>query len=383
MVLLLALLITMGFCIGLVTNGILERIIWVLTSALAFIFLKDNRSGYRLKIKRIAIGVISGYLLFICILYFFQYKSEVNRYIAKNHIGNTNKAVILVHEGEPATYQLPVVLRNQLEASKGIKILTLPFKLFVAKLNYEGYSSSSNNSFYTELKHSLSNSFYNRFTFYNSFLNQKPYFNEVLIKAMSDGNGEILVCPIILTEAHNLKEINDHVQKINPMQYKIAVKSTNALWDSDELATECISWLNGFIEKSQRSKAGILIIGEEYEEGKESNNYVKQGILFREKIKDLLVQEGYNSRHIKDCYLHRGLIINEMEALMAHAVKEIYVFQAASLYEDINYKRKIEGILKDIETPKEVDIHYITGWQYQNGIYNELFKRIKLLDMQI
>ncbi|SCX89163.1 hypothetical protein [Alkaliphilus peptidifermentans] len=366
---------------GLITIGLVERFLWILAVLLGCIFFKNENIIKKSKINKVTLGIILGYFLTIVSLYLIQYKISSD-YIAKNYLLNEKTAVILVFKGEPPTYDLPTILKNEFDYLSKYQYLNLPFRLFKTKLTYEKVSSISDSYYYTELKHLLQNEFTEEFKFYSSFINTRPYFEEVLNQAMVDGNGRIIISTVMLTDSNDFKKINEVVQRVNPIQHMRVVKNTNPLWDSDELSRGCVNWLNGYIEEDQRSNVGILILGEKYQAGLEEKNYIKQELLFREKVKDMLVQEGYNSRHVQHTFLDKRLVRNELEKLMNHAVKDIYIFQGTSLFEDINYKIEIEKILEGIDKPRGVEVHYITGWQLQDGVFNELNKRIKLLNMQ-
>lgn len=374
----MGMMISILFLIALISNGLIERALWILFFLILQYGIKKINS--RKAIKYLIFGLVLGYSLVIMALPLFKPKIE-NENIATNYIENQNLAVILVFQDEPSRYNIPQLIKKETEELKIFKHLALPFNLFRQKLIYEK-TSTSDIHYNKALQRRLNSYYENQYKFYSAYIYKEPYLEEILYKVMREGHGRIIVSPVMLTEERDYNQIQRIVQQINPQQYKIQVKATMPLWNSDDIAVSCVEWINGYIPDEKRNKVGILIRGSGYYEGMENNQYVKQEILFREKVKDGLLEEGYNEKQIRMSFNNENRIVRELNELMLKGVSDIYVFQGASLYDDPFDIYKIKRILDKVDKPQRVTLTYISGWQHEEGVYKEIRNRINLLTLQ-
>lgn len=378
MIFLMGLLASILLIILLVAKGLFERILIVIFVALV-LYIKKKIDGKK-NAKLLIIGLLVGYLLGIMALPLFVHRTKTS-YIATNYIKSDSLAVILVHQDEPSNYSFSSFLKKEIDSTKKWQYPTIPFRLFKEKLIYEGITIDDLN-YNISLNHKLKDYFNDEVTFYSAYINKEPYIDEIFHMAMKAGHGKIIICPILLTESQGYNEIQNAIQRVNPQQYMISVKATMPMWDSENIARSCVEWFNGYISKEKRSRVGILMTGSRFYEGMETNQHVKQEMLFRAKVKDILIEEGYQVRQISQSFLDKKRITSEINELMLKGVSNIYVFQGASLYDNPLAVYNTKRIIDDIDKPEGVSIYYITGWQLEEGVYKELQKRIQLLIMQ-
>ncbi|MCC5912543.1 MAG: hypothetical protein JJT76_19160 [Clostridiaceae bacterium] len=378
-------LLTILFLFAMVTTGVIERILWVLVSILIILqYIKQKRT-YRSRkeqCKKISIGILTGYILSIICLVHIQYHPQ-EIYVGRNYVPQDKSAIILVIKSEPPHYDMPLIVKNHRDHSSFWTHSILPFTLFRDKLNYEKIDGGLNYNYGRRLQYHLNKKFQETFTVYIAYSHTKPYLDEVINLAMAEGNQRIILTPVFLTESKDFKAIENKVTQINPSQYKIDIKTTKPLWDSEAVATSFVEQVNHFNSSSRKENIGVILVGKEVKKAHGDSIHIKQDLLFRDKVKDFLVVDGYNKNKIRLTSFDKKNIVHEAQALMEYGVGEIIVVPTSTSLQKIKYKIILERAINSIKTPYAVRVYTIDPWNFNDYVIEELLNRIELLNLSI
>lgn len=364
----------------LVLKGIFQRIFLFG----AFLMLVGVMSGWKkgsYSLKKIILCGLSAYLLGIIALLLLQHNIKHEK-LAVNYLENNQTAVILLYEGEPATYQLPYVTRNLIQSNRPWELPLLPLQLFRQKLLYESTNSLENAYYTNNFKQKLTNILGNGYTVYTGYLNNTPYVEEVIQQAMEEGNGRLIISPVLLSESHSLKRIYQGILSVNPQQYRVKIKNTNPLWDSEALARSFVERILQQIDYRYKSRIGVLLVGGDHQKGMETQLHVKQEILFQEKVRDILLIEGFDAQQVRRSLLNKKDIHYEMDLLMEQGVRQILIMQVSPSGEGVEMRHKLEKIIDQRDNDLGVEIGHVSGWRYNDQLLLELAKRIELINLQ-
>jgi len=158
----------------------------------------------------------------------------------------------------------------------------------------------------------------------------------------------------------------------------VKYKSTNYLWNSELVAKSYIKRINSSIRVSDKSRAGVILVGEIFNKKTPNETYLKQDVLFRQKISSLLKKDGYDNNKIRQSFLNERLIKEEMEILMEYGVGQIIIVHISNQSQKNYSIAMIENLVKSIEAPKGIKFTQIYGWAPDEFILEELLKRIEL-----
>lgn len=363
-----------------VLNGLLQRIIMIAIFGL-LIKLTLHWSHEKYPVKKITLCLVSAYFLGTITLLLFQYNID-HQSMAINYVENNQTAVILIYEGEPPTYQLPYATRNLVQNNRLWEYPLLPLQLFRQKLLYESTNSLENHYYTDNFKQKLSNILGNNYQVYTGYLNNIPYVEEVIQQAIEAGNGKLIIAPVLLSESKSIDRIQQSILAVNPQQYRVKLKSTHPLWDSEGLAQSFVERIIQQIDYRYKSRTGVLLVGGSHQRGMEDQLHVKQEILFQEKVRDFLLAEGFQPQQVTRSFLNRKDIHSQLNLLMEQGVNQILIMQVLPGGEGIEMRHQLEKILSQRNDDLKVEFSQVSGWRYNDQLLLELAKRIELINLQ-
>lgn len=373
-------MITLGF----VTKGIIERGLWIICAvfftSLYYRLKRKKANAYFKNYRQAILGTILGYMLILLLLLYIQYPLEES-YIGQNYVDTNKTAIILVLRGEPDTYNLSLAVRNYRTNNSLWRTMLMPLAMFKEKLAYEKSSFIQGDHQGIRLEQKLKEEFGQEYNIYYTYLFNIPYLSETIYKAIQAGNQKIILCPVFLTENSEFFLIENTIQKMNLHEQKIQVHQTQPMWNSDNIARSFAKQVEDFKIGQHKYNIGIVLIGEETKRGNYNQPFLKQDLLFREKIKDYLIRGGYNNNKIRLTFFDKENINREIEKLMEYGVGEILLVPTANTLQSNSYQLRIQKIIKGIDAPYTVKIHRIDPWSFNNEIEKELINRIRLLNL--
>ncbi len=364
---------------ALITKGFVERIIWLISGIIIFKYFIIDWGQWKHRYKTIIVGILVGYMISVVLILLFQYTIKEEE-IGIKFIENQKKTIILVYDGEPPTYEINQSIRNVKKKSKW-SVIMLPMRLFSLKLAYEKESSIDNPYYYHYVEKQLIEELDDQHSISTAYLYKKPYLKEVIQQTMKDGSGQLIICPIVLTESYDYQEINKVISDINPLQYRVKVKNTTPLWDSEVLARSFAEKILQQVKEESKSRIGLLLVTENLLQTENSPIHIKQEMLFIEKLKDFLISQGFLETHISISAIKGNEIEDKVERLLEYGVKEIVVMQVSETTEKIGSTIRLKKAIKNSEVPEEIRVEYISGWKYNRELISELVRKIRLLNL--
>ncbi|MBM7614601.1 CbiX/SirB N-terminal domain-containing protein [Alkaliphilus hydrothermalis] len=366
--------------LGMICGGNIDKLFLILSGFLLYRYCFYKGQMWKDKYKQYLIGLLTGYLLVIVLILCLQYRVQ-DKDIAINYVENQKTAIVLVLEGEPATYNLPMAIKNFRQKNK-LSFINLPFQLYKNKYNYSKISSINTDYYYDYFEEEIKKEMEYQYPIYIAYLYNRPYMKEVLQEAIQEGNDKLMIVPVLLSESKSFQLMNEVIKEVNPLQYKVKIKNSFPLWDSEALAQSFVDKISQQVNVKEKSRVGILLVGEHDLKDINSNQNIKQEILFKEKVKDLLIKEGYSEPQIRLTPLKAKEIHMQLERLFEYGIKEVVVMQVSSATENIENRMIISQAIDDAEVPQYVSINFSSGWLYNDTLILELVRRIQLLNIQ-
>jgi len=363
--------------LNLLTDGTFERLLYLILGVLLYlIIIKEKSNKYRDYKKNIS-GLIIGYLVANIILISSKYEITYENFSNYNVKENKN-AVILLFDVDVPKYRPSILIKNFMDTSSLHDFYKLPFNLYRNKILSERFSGNINQYYSQLMAKELQNNLNEDYTVYKSYINQAPYVDEVIQQAIIEGNGQIIVMPISLVEEKDIESYHSIIHGTRFQVENVKFKSTNYLWNSELLAESYLERINVSIQVSDKSRAGVILVGEIFNNKTPNETYLKQDVLFRQKISSLLKKDGYDNNKVRLSFLNKRLIKEEMERLMEYGVGQIIIVHISNESQKNSSIAMIENLVESIEAPKGIKFDQIHGWAPDKYILKELLKRIEL-----
>jgi|GEM_PF-6132280 len=364
--------------ISFLVKGFSERILIYICGFMTAVVLLNWHKERRKGLKAIFLSVLIGYALIFGMLYTLRYRPNLQEPIVKSTKEAT--AVVLLIEEEPEVFYLPIAINNAFDELKAYNSPLIPFKLLRSKINYERLSNKASSPAASVLQQyrSLLGEGY---SLYIAYTKKPPFFMEGVFAAISDGNQKIIVAPALITENHLYEALKEDLKVINSGKYQIITKDISTMWNSDAIALLYVSKINQATDKAKQQKVGIVFLKGDRSEEEGLVAALQQEILFSDKIKSLLIEEGYLNYLIHEVAFNSKSISRSIDSLMEYGVTDILLVNVGSLYQSINQKLELERVVKRIDEPK-IRIKTIDINAYDTEVIYEIVKRINLLNIK-
>ncbi|OPJ56845.1 ferrochelatase [Alkalithermobacter paradoxus] len=316
---------------------------------------------------------VISYIILNLVLVIF-YKEKVDYSILEPYNPQDKKAVILVYQGEDRKYNLKERSREIYESDGVYSLFTSVYKLHRYKDMYEKLGSSEFKNRSYQFRKELSNKLGPNYTVLNSNLYTRPYLENIVADLVNKGYKEIIFCPMFLTEGREYKTFQKRVENMELIKYGVNIKVTGVFWDSEEIANVYKDNILAYLNK-KNDNMGILLVGL-----KEQND-LNQDIIFREKIKNQLLNEKKDNIKIKLALLenHKRDIIKIGEELLEYGIDLLYLVIPTSMFETIQIRSLAEYVLRKLYVSDETKYYYIGPVNDNSILVEELYKKIKLI----
>lgn len=283
--------------------------------------------------------------------------------------------VLLVSEGESKNYNLKERV-TETYFEKGIKsYLTVMKDLYDYKMYYEDLGSSSYKEDAEYIASNLREKLGSNYKVVNSYLYSYPYFENSISDIISKGYKNIIICPMFMTEGEDFNIFTKRYENLNLSTYNLnQVEILDTFYKSNNLA---LLYKDEILKTivSKNKDIGVLLIGFQNE------NNIEQDILFREKIRDYILQDEKNSYiQIKLPLLENNKkdIIKCGEELLEYGIDGLYIVLPTSIIDSISTKNLVNSILSELDMGN-TKFYYIDTSKKYDLIVNEIFDRISLL----
>ncbi|HSQ33678.1 MAG TPA: ferrochelatase, partial [Peptostreptococcaceae bacterium] len=201
-------------------------------------------------------------------------------------------AVVLLFDGEDNTYHLKERANEIYQTTGYSSYLDMIVKLNKYKKVYESLGSSNFKDTSYQIADGLRNKLGGDYIVINSYLYTKPYFENTLEDLVSKGYKNIVICPMFITEGTDYKVFKNRLNKMELARHEVNINTTDVFYKSNTLA----KGYKDEVLKNIRDKdaeVGVLLVGLNNE------NELEQDVLFREKIKEYILNEKKDNIQIK------------------------------------------------------------------------------------
>ncbi|MFZ5965862.1 MAG: hypothetical protein ACOYVK_01610 [Bacillota bacterium] len=365
--------------------GSVERYAIIFISLFLFYIILQCRSLNFILIMHLIVGLGIGLLIGCYSLAFFRYDDNLKKETI-NIDQNGNTAVLLIFNGEPITYDLPIQLNNHLRSIKFHKRLQLPLKLYQNKRAYERIGVSKYKETSLLIEQRLKKLFTEYYDLYIAYRNDIPYYYQVMgTKLYKENYEKIIVVPVFLTESDEYKKIVNALS-IQQLNFKTSkVKYMVPLWNSEKMVKLIVKKVDDALEDYHPSDVGIILLGTYISNSEDkSPSGKKEEYLFMESVKSVLTDRGFDERKIKldDTYLREQDINGKIEEMQEYGVGRVILVYVGDICDTIENQDRLERMITSLEIDTDVDIHYISGWGDNQLLVDELEYRIRLMNVE-
>ncbi|WP_129596463.1 hypothetical protein [Anaerophilus nitritogenes] len=364
-----------------VADSHIERISIVCITILVYTFVKDIKIKNMYSLSIVIVGMIIGLFIGGYTLYTFEYEHKdqsENISIEKNQ----NTAVLLIFDGEPMRYNIPMLLHN-INRKPNIKDkLLMPYALYSYKRIYEEAGISRYIDTTQRIHRELKNRLDHGYDVYISCLNNTPYYSQ-MVQLIIKGNYEkIVVAPVFLTETKDYEYIVHTLEVENLYKTNDQIKFIPPLWDSEKIPRSIAKKLVN--TEYKKVETGIILMGSVFEKMDRSINpkAIQQERVFMDKIKEELISSGYEERKIKFVQMRskKEEIEDSIQQLQQYGVGKIFLIGVDDIIDKIEDQHYIKDFIKEKNT-ESIDFEYIKGWGNTNEVIEELEFRIRLMNV--
>jgi hypothetical protein len=324
--------------------------------------------------KNIVVGFIIAYfILNITITGFMRDKIDIGNIETDFDEPQNKTAVVLLYEGEDETYHLKERASEIYQTTGYSSYLDMIVRLNKYKKVYESLGSSNFKHTSYEIAEGLRHKLDDDYIVINSYLYTKPYFENTLEDLISKGYKDIVICPMFMTEGTDYKVFKSRLDKMEVARYEVSVKTTDVFYKSNTLA----KGYKDEVLKNIRDKdmdVGVLLVGLNNE------NNLEQDVLFREKIKEYILNEKKDNIQIKLPLLENNKkdIIKSGEELLEYGIDALYLVMPTSTIETSYIRYLAEHVLQKINI-SDTKFYYIGPLNEEHIIIEELYTKITLL----
>lgn len=384
---LLSLMYGMAIFIYLTFQGTYEKIAIVFMSVWTYVLIINPNKGNWHYYHRMIIGIFMG--MFIAYFGFgsMPMENQMDEQL-QGRRNNENIAVLLVFDGESATYDVALALHSHRKEITGIKEITIPLKLYQYKKSYEHLHISRYQEKATQIQEKLIELLAPHYDVYISYAEARPYYYEIMDQIiLIESYDKVIVQPISIGES--LEEIAAGNDKIMPflIRSKSMVRHGNSLWDSEKIAKAVVKRVVGMEQETTMGDIGIILMAGGDVQGNQSQNWAKnmrKELLFMERVKTYFMQQGIESRKVITLDVVKGekSLDEAVQQLRLYGVGKIYLTSIHDFLDKIENQSYIRKFIKKVEQQQGIDMKYIDGWGTEDLVIEELESRIRLLNVQ-
>ena len=355
--------------LSLILNGYMENIFIVLATLIFYKLIIVDRNY-----KYMAYGIIIAFIG-VNIITVSVFRNKITTQEISPLEKQEETVVLLVSEGESKTYDLKE-RASEIYFEKGIlSYITAIKDLYTYKMYYEklGSSNFKNDSEY--IASNLREKLGSNYKVVNSYLYSSPYFENSIEDIISNGYKNIIICPMFMTEGEDFNVLIKRYEKLNLSTYNLnKIEVLDTFYKSNNLA---LLYKDEILKNitTKNKDIGVLLVGFQNE------NNLEQDILFREKIRDYILQDEKNRYiQIKLPLLENNKkdIIKCGDELLEYGIDGLYIVLPTSIIDSIYTKNLVDSILDELDMGN-TKLYYIDTDKKYDLIVEEIFNRISLL----
>ena len=288
--------------------------------------------------------------------------------------GDGHTAVIYFTHGEPPAYSaMPwIETFHELDAD-GVSFIPAPFRAFFLnnlRSEYLMIGGSYHNKEHQQMIKSLEDSMPEQKAkgtrFYLAFLDSDPRPDAMAIQALNEGASKMVIAPVFLTISSHTKAGQEMIEALELERYGVDVSMAEPLWNSPSLKQMFVTRSNLHLGGTDKTKVGILLVGHGQPDDwdKIYASQTEQENLFREDVRQLLIQDGYEPEMIKLAWMEfkEPKIGGAVKELLSNGASKIFVFPASISASSIHSDIQIPLEAQKAGVPKSIEVINMGAW---------------------
>jgi protoheme ferro-lyase len=304
-------------------------------------------------------------------------------------LGLGHTAIIVLAHGEPETYAPSAWIKQMKEFDEQkITFIPYPFRPFFFYSLREKYlmAGKSGHNFeclqiMKQIEAEYKNKGDQKTKFYISYLENEPYLDTAVIKALNEGASNIIICNIFVTISSHTQEAIDMITPLNLKDYSVSIHYSKPLYDSKSLQQLYVDTLNHSTKNSDKKNVGVILIGhgQPLEWDEEFYTQTQQETSFRKDILKQLELDGYISKNLKLAWMEfrDPRPKDAVKHLVEEGATEIFYFSTIIGSESIHAKYDVPQLIHEIKVPNTVKLQQLTAFDDKSGIVKALIERIE------
>ncbi len=350
-------------------------------------------------VNRISISVIAGLLSFITgylnktIIFLGKKLSfETGSVTRTAGLKGDHTAIVYFTHGEPETYD-PTGWLNQFREFDSQRISFIPFFarpvfIFMLRQRYLKIGRSNHRSEHFRMLASLTDLYLREgrtdLRFYICFLDDDPRPEAAVIKALNNGASMIIVANVFLTISNHTAEGRKRIDMIGCYEnYGVEVSYTDPLWDSETLMKAFSDKIHKRIGEIDKSKVAVALIGhgQPDEWDREWPTLTEQETLFRNRIIELLHQEGFRKEFLGNAWLmfKKPEPVSLMKKFIENGAEKILYFASSISADAIPSQSEIPGQVNRYDFPPGTELINMGAWNDHPLVIKAIKEKIDLL----
>lgn len=307
----------------------------------------------------------------------------------KGNAGLGHTAVIVLAHGEPETYNATSWIKQMKEFDEQkIAFIPYPFRPFFFYNLREKYllAGKSGHNFeclqiMKQIEAEYRKNGDSTTKFYISYLENEPYPDTAVIKALNDGASNIIICNLFVTISSHTQEAINRIEPLKLKDYDVKINYTKPLYDSKTLQKLYLNTVSNNTKKLDKKNVGIILVGhgQPIEWDEKFYTQTQQEISFREDIFKVLQQKGYNSKNLMLAWMEfrEPKPKDAVKLLISNGITEIFYFSTIIGSESMHAKYDVPQLLNKIKIPGTVKLRQLTAFDDKSGVVEALIERIE------
>jgi protoheme ferro-lyase len=283
-------------------------------------------------------------------------------------------AVIYFTHGEPPAYSpLPwIETFKELDGDR-VSFIPWPFRpLFFRKFRaaYLKAGGSPHNYLHRSMAGRLREAFRaegdETTRFYMAFLDSNPRPDESAIRAVNDGANKIAFATVFVTVSSHTKAGQDMLAALNLERYGVPVAFADPLWDSQTLHGMFVDRVNRYLEGTDKSNVGILLVGhgQPPDWDRTYPTQTEQELLFRQQIVERLVADGYTRENLALAWMEfkQPKVAEIARELAGRGIEKLFVFATSISASSLHSLYDIPHAVVEAGLPRAVEVVNLGAW---------------------
>ena len=288
--------------------------------------------------------------------------------------GSGQTAVLYYTHGEPPAYSaMPWIETFHELDSDGVSFIPRPFRpffLYNLRREYLDIGGSAHNKVHQIMLRSLEETMpvakSKGVRFYQGFLDNPPRPDEAAIQAVNEGASRLVVMPVFLTDSSHTQAGQEMLEALELEKLGVEVCYATPLWDSPALRQMFLARAAQNLDGVDKSRVGILLVGHGQPEDwdKIYPTQTEQELLFREAVREMLIQDGYRAENIVLAWMEfkEPKIQPAVSELLRNGVERLLVFSASISADSIHSDIQVPEAVHSVPNPGGVEMVNLGAW---------------------